>query len=312
MRSFIPLTLGIQPFPGIICYEHTLFLSYKEGNQLSNLKRKQAMTSFAFLQGLDKDLQENLLKQMRDLWTHTSTALEGNTLTLGETKFVIEEGLTVSGKPIKDHQEVIGHAKAIDIIYQLLDKPVTEQILFDLHRAVQTEVILDIYKPHGAWKIDPNGTYAIDKDDKQTFIEYAMPIDVPTLMSQWLTAINQHDNQQLSLDKAIEAYAKFHMGFVHVHPFWDGNGRMARLLANLPLLKAGYAPMVIDSTNRKAYIETLAEYQLTIGTLDKTTGLWPDESLLQPFIDFCKTSYQTTTNLIENAKTQQKKRNSCR
>jgi Fic family protein len=64
------------------------------------------MPDFAFLQGLDKDIQSSLLNQLRYLWTHTSTSLEGNTLSLGETKFVIEEGLTISGKSLKDHQEV--------------------------------------------------------------------------------------------------------------------------------------------------------------------------------------------------------------
>ena len=66
-----------------------------------------------FFQNLDLDLKAALKAQLHDLWTHTSTALEGNALTLGETKFVIEEGLTVSGKPLKDHQEVVGHARAI-------------------------------------------------------------------------------------------------------------------------------------------------------------------------------------------------------
>jgi len=66
-------------------------------------------TAFA---GLDPDLRTALLAQIRDLWTHGSTAIKGNSLTLGETKFVIEEGLTVSGKPLKDHQEVIGQARA--------------------------------------------------------------------------------------------------------------------------------------------------------------------------------------------------------
>ncbi len=69
------------------------------------------------LAGLDPDIRAALIAQVRDLWTHGSTALEGNTLTLGETKFVIEEGLTVGGKPLKDHQEVVGHARAIELIY---------------------------------------------------------------------------------------------------------------------------------------------------------------------------------------------------
>lgn len=65
-----------------------------------------------FLDGLDADLRGALLAQLRDLWTHTSTALEGNTLTLGETAFVLAEGITISGKPLEDHREVVGHARA--------------------------------------------------------------------------------------------------------------------------------------------------------------------------------------------------------
>jgi hypothetical protein len=110
---------------------------------------------------LDQDIRQSLLKQIRDLWTHTSTALEGNTLRLGETKFVIEEGLTVSGKPLKDHQELMGHARAIQLIFEVLNEPLTQSRLFDLHRTVQSEAVADIYKPCGAWKLEPNGTYAV-------------------------------------------------------------------------------------------------------------------------------------------------------
>ena len=67
-----------------------------------------------FLNDLDKDLRKALLIQLRNLWTHTSTAIEGNTLTLGETAFVLEKGLTISSKPLRDHEEVVGHARAID------------------------------------------------------------------------------------------------------------------------------------------------------------------------------------------------------
>jgi Fic family protein len=96
------------------------------------------------LAGLDPDIRAALMAQVRDLWTHGSTALEGNTLTLGETKFVIEEGLTVGGKPLKDHQEVVGHARAIEQIYAWTEEPVTLDRLFDLHRAVQTAEVTDI------------------------------------------------------------------------------------------------------------------------------------------------------------------------
>jgi hypothetical protein len=75
---------------------------------------------FTFLSGLNEDLRTGLMAQMRILWTHTSTAIEGNSLTLGDTAFVLGEGLTVQGKPLKDHEEVVGHATAIYLMYDLL------------------------------------------------------------------------------------------------------------------------------------------------------------------------------------------------
>ncbi|TQV86999.1 Fic family protein [Aliikangiella coralliicola] len=268
------------------------------------------MTKFTFLNALDNDIQLSLLNQLRDIWTHTSTALEGNTLTLGETKFVIEEGLTVSGKPLKDHQEIVGHARAIELIYKLIENPITQSDLFELHKAVQTSVVSDIYKPVGAWKAEPNGTYAIGEDGKQEFIDYSAPAHVPKLMQEWLAELNRLCSSSLDLTTAINAYSQLHMGFVHIHPFWDGNGRMARLLSNLPLLKSGHAPLVIQQSRRQEYIQLLSQFQLQTGVLDSATGVWPDLAELTQFQNFCESSYQTTTELIENAKAQQAKRKS--
>lgn len=267
------------------------------------------MPKLKALDGLDRDLQQSLLSQIRDLWTHTSTALEGNTLTLGETKFVIEEGLTVSGKPLKDHQEVMGHARAIELIYQGLGGTVTESHLFDLHRAVQSEAVADIYKPYGAWKVEPNGTYAVTEEGRQTFIEYASPEDVPALMTAWLVELNRLAAESLNETEAVDAYAQLHLAFVHVHPFRDGNGRMARLLSNIPVLRSGHLPVVIDVRERKEYIDILAHYELTSGQLTSETGIWPDEAREAPFRAFCQRSYQATRHLVEQARDQQAKRN---
>lgn len=267
------------------------------------------LPKLAPLAGLDPDLQRSLLAQVRDLWTHGSTALEGNTLTLGETKFVLEEGLTVSGKPLKDHEEVVGYARAIELLYGLLDewpaRPVTPAPLFALHRAVQTCIVTDIYKPVGAWKIEPNGTYAVNGDGRQTFIDYAAPLDVPVLMDAWLAELNRLGAEPLNEDAALIAYARLHLGFVHIHPFWDGNGRMARLLANLPVLRAGHLPVVIDVRERKRYIDTLAGYQLAVGPLTLGTGVWPRPELETAFIALCREAYATTRALIDGAREQQ-------
>ena len=276
---------------------------------VEHIDRPMNMTNLQAFQGLDSDLRAALLAQIRDLWTHSSTALEGNTLTLGETRFVIEEGLTVSGKPLKDHQEVMGHARAIELIYQGLGGTVTQSHLFDLHRAVQSEVVADIYKPHGAWKVEPNGTYAVTEEGRQAFVEYAAPEDVPALMTEWLAELNRLAAAHLSENDAVDAYARLHLGFVHVHPFWDGNGRMARLLSNIPVLRSGHLPVVIDVRDRKEYIDILAQYELASRQLTAETGVWPAEAQEAPFRAFCQRSYQATRHLIQQARDHQVKRN---
>ena len=262
----------------------------------------------SFLRGLDGDLRSDLLAQIRDLWTYTSTALEGNTLTLGDTHFVLHEGLTISGKPIKDHQEVIGHARAIELLYQCLNEPLTENIVFELHKAVQTEQVTDIYKPYGAWKVEPNGTHMVAADGRQVFIEYAMPASVPALMTEIIKYINDTNTENVNEGTAHKHYSRIHMGIVHVHPFWDGNGRIARLLANIPLLKAGLPPLTIPAEHRRAYIQLLADYQIAIGRLDDATGVWPDESLLAEFDSFCESAYGVIRKLIAGAFDIQKRR----
>ena len=261
-----------------------------------------------FLRGLDGDVGRELLAQIRDLWTHTSTALEGNTLTLGDTHFVLQEGLTISGRPIKDHQEVIGHARAIDLIYRCLDEPLTENFVFELHKAVQTELVTDIYKPNGAWKIEPNGTHMVATDGRQMFIEYAMPSMVPALMAEIVEYINIVDLENISDLKVHECYSRIHMGIVHVHPFWDGNGRIARLLANIPLLKAGHPPVTIPDERRRDYIQQLADYQIMVGQLDESTGVWPELSLLSDFSGFCESCYSDIRDLVSAAFEVQKRR----
>lgn len=261
-----------------------------------------------FLRDLDSDLRGELLAQIRDLWTHTSTALEGNTLTLGDTHFILQEGLTISGKPIKEHQEIIGHARAIDLLYQCLHEPLNESIVFELHKAVQTEQVTDIYKPNGAWKVEPNGTHMVTADGRQVFIEYAMPLSVPVLMAEIIEFTNAINVNEVSPVTAPEYYSKMHMGIVHIHPFRDGNGRMARLLANIPLLKAGLPPLTIPAEQRRDYIQLLADYQIAIGQLNGETGVWPDASLLSNFNRFCESCYASIQAMVADAFDVQEKR----
>ena len=265
----------------------------------------------SFLEGFDGDICKALMAQLRNLWTHTSTAIEGNTLTLGETAFVLEEGLTISGKPLKDHEEVVGHARAIDFVYDLIrrESDLTEKDLFDLHKAVQTERIFDVYKPVGAWKVEPNSTVVVS-GDTQIIFEYASPKDVPELMQSWLSLFQKTCKENAAnREGALTAYVYLHVSFVRIHPFWDGNGRMVRLIANVPVIRAGYPPIIIPKERRQEYIEALSEYHLSVGTVSARSELLPDVNKLNRFKRFCTESWSESVNLLDNARKKQQERN---
>jgi len=277
-------------------------------NKGTRYKLPSPYSKHQFLIGLDADIQKTVLNQIRNLWTHHSTALEGNTLSLGDTQFILDGGLTISGKPLKEHQEIYGHASAIELVYQILNRTISENDLFQLHLAVQTEKVTDIYKPNGSWKVEINGTYAVDEHSQQVFIEYANPLHVQKLMRQLIDELNTLCSHTLSHSEGVKAYAKIHLGFVHIHPFWDGNGRLARLIANIPLLKSGLPPIVIQQKDRQTYLKTLARYQIKLGQLTPVSGVWPDIRELLDFEKFCDNSYSETLTIIEKAQDIQKSR----
>ena len=276
----------------------------------NNTNNNNNNPKFKFLLGLDRDLQQGVLKQLKVLWTYSSNALEGNTLSLGDTKFIIEEGITIGGKTIKEHDEVMSHVRALDILYNFLDnEEITKKMLFSLHQAIQTEYIVDIYCPIGNWKNEINGTY-INIDGKLKYYTYPHPKDIDYLMSIWLDNYRKMDSLNLNLNDVITKYAQIHLGFVSIHPFFDGNGRIARLISNLPILKSGYPPITISKESRKKYLEILHSYQSTSEKLtSKSTKIIDiNNPNYDRFIEFCKNEYKEIQGFIENAKIVQRKR----
>ena len=225
---------------------------------------------------------------------------------------MLEEGLTVSGKPLKDHEEVVGHARAIDLIYDLLKKGASfgDQELFDLHKAVQTQVVLDVYKPLGGWKKEPNSTVGVI-NEKQVVFEYALPPDVPSLMENWFSLYRQADQEVMPGNKtqALKAYVDLHVSFVRIHPFFDGNGRLARLIANIPVLKAGLPPVIIPREKRKPYIDALSKYHYSVGQIKKGDNLLPDRKALNAFISLCKQAWKNSLSLVDEIHKKQQTRN---
>ena len=180
--------------------------------------------------------------------THTSTAIEGNTLTARETAELVEHGITIGGKPIRDHLEVLDHQDALTWMRELADRdtPLDEGTITELHRRIVLRSAPEIAGRYSMFNRRITGSVTV----------FPNPAKVPTLMAQlgdWLATAEP------SPVNAFEA----HRRLVRVHPFGDGNGRTARLLMNLILLRAGYPPVAVRPQDRNAYIASLEEAHLT-------------------------------------------------
>jgi Fic family protein len=199
---------------------------------------------------LDSALAKKLREVYRVEWTYHSNAIEGNTLTLLETKLVLEEGLTVgNGKSLKEHLEAVNHAEAIDYLEEIVSKnePLTERLIKHIHYLVLKNIDNQNAGQYRKVNVRISGSQHVPPD----FL--FVPEEMEKLM-KW------YDENETTLHP-IELSAIFHHRFVYIHPFIDGNGRTARLLMNLILMKNGYPPAIIKSKpeNRLAYYQCLEE-----------------------------------------------------
>lgn len=187
-----------------------------------------------------KSIREKLLLE----WTYNSNAIEGNTLTLMETKVVLE-GITVGGKTLREHLEVINHKDAILYIEDIVrrEETFTEWQIKNIHRLVLKGI---------------NDDYAGNYRDQQVIIAGAehIPPEPFLIKEQMERFINWYSAEAKDLHP-VERAAMVHIIFVGIHPFIDGNGRTSRLLLNLELMKNGFPPIVIKNDNRLKYYSAL-------------------------------------------------------
>ena len=203
-----------------------------------------------------RPLNSDFLKQIREYYkiglTYSSNALEGNTLTESETKIVLEEGITIGGKPLKDHFEAVGHAEACDFLYTLVqDKTVREHDIQHLHKLFY-------------FRIDEKnaGKY---RTNKAIITGSKYPLPKPGDLARLMEAFIPHMEGLRKAHHPVKAAALAHKEFVFIHPFIDGNGRAGRLLMNLILLQEGYNISIIPPITRREYIDALEQAHIDDG-----------------------------------------------
>ncbi len=227
-----------------------------------------------------KELLALWQERLRIDWTYNSNAIEGNTLTYGETAFFLREGLTSEGKPLKDYVEAKNHAEAIDYLQEVVKskRTLTEGFIKELHGLLLRDVDHTIakgadgkliHKPlsAGKYKVRPNHVLTLSG----TIHKYAEPIKVLDEMQNLLKWLKESKKLH-----PVELAALFHYRFVCIHPFDDGNGRMSRLLMNLLLMQAGYPPCVVRNSKRREYLQSL-EHADSTGSTDAFVRLLAGE-----------------------------------
>ncbi|MDR0465992.1 MAG: Fic family protein [Deltaproteobacteria bacterium] len=192
----------------------------------------------------------SLLPQIRDYYrvsmTYASNAIEGFSYTESETKVLLEDGLTVGGKPLRDALAVIGHAKAYDHMFSLLKfQGVTNQEILYMHSMLE-----------GSLNSGIAGYYR----NKMVFVTgsphpFPHPDEIPSKMDdfeQWMQS-------EIGTLHTVEYAVLLHKRLVTIHPFEDGNGRISRLVMNVVLIQNGYLPIIVPPPLRIEYIDALKE-----------------------------------------------------
>ena len=205
-------------------------------------KIEQKKKKLDSLRPISKDAVKRIIEDIRLRHTYHSDAIEGNTLTLQETKLVLEEGITIGGRPLKDHIEARNDAEAFDLMIKLVNskKEINQEIIQQIHESITKGIL----KNPGKYRTE-NVTITGAKINPPSYLK------IIRLMDEYIQNIHKLKLQP------IKKAAYIHHEFVRLYPFLDGNGRVARLITNFYLMKEGYPPIIIQKEDRKNYYRSL-------------------------------------------------------
>ena len=196
---------------------------------------------------IQKSILSRIENTLRNDFIYNSNAIEGNSLTRQETEVILEYGVTVKGKPLKDHLEVKGQEYAINFLNNIIkeNEVLSLRLIKEFHSLILGPVDPEIAGQFKKFKNKIAGSTFETSDP--IFVEE----DLEKILKDYFS----------STENAIEKIAKFHANFEKIHPFSDGNGRTGRLVMNFELMKAGYPICIIKNEDRLEYYNSLNEAQ---------------------------------------------------
>lgn len=208
---------------------------------------------------LSDDLLKKINYKFRLEWNYTSNSMEGNSLTKQETRSVMVGNITVDGKPIKDVLEIKGHDEVITRILQMGkgELNISEKRIKEIHKAIVHEEDPAKQNQIGVWKSEPNYLH----NYKGERFDFVAPAEVQERMHNLINELNTRKNNIENSIDAVELACWFHLEYITIHPFYDGNGRTARIFTNLILISYGLPPLYIKEEERTAYYQYLADIQ---------------------------------------------------
>lgn len=247
------------------------------------------------LQPISQDVQNRIEQKFMLEFNYNSNHIEGNTLTYGQTELLLMFGKIDGDAKMHDLEEMKAHNVCLKIIQEeakINDRPLTEFFIRELHRILLREDYevkkqlpdgnITTYTVHaGQYKTRPNSVITATGER----FEYASPEETPALMTDLVDWYNVAVNDgNLS---AIELAALFHYRYIRIHPFEDGNGRIARLLVNFILLRAGYPMIIVRTDDKDSYLNALNFSDIRVGFVP-SDGAKAKLEEIQPFVLYMK------------------------
>jgi Fic family protein len=234
-------------------------MSYKEKREQIDLLQNQ-IDAHGQLSG---GMKMKINYKFRLDWNYYSNSMEGNTLTMDETRSVMVGNLTVGGKPFKDIAEMKGHDEIISEILKIgkSELRLSEARIRAIHKGIMHEEDEAKKKDIGIWKTEPNYIY----NYKGERFDFVAPSEVAERMHNLLNktnaAIDAIEHSKKDAPHPIDVALQFHLDYVIIHPFYDGNGRTARILTNLLLISFGFPPFWVKDKERGIYNQYIGDIQ---------------------------------------------------